>query len=49
MHASATVVINNIQTYQKHKYAFTVVPQLRNYLLSQPLLSLVLHVELDRG
>jgi hypothetical protein len=36
------VVINNIQTYQKHKYSFTVVPALRNYLLTHPMLSLVL-------
>ncbi|ELR24833.1 RasGEF domain containing protein [Acanthamoeba castellanii str. Neff] len=34
------VVINNIQTYQKHKYSFTVVPALRNYLLTHPMLSL---------
>jgi len=34
------VVINNIQTYQKHRYAFQVEPQLRNYLLTPSVYSL---------
>jgi len=34
------VVINNIQTYQKHRYSLTVVAPLRNYLMTQSMLTL---------
>jgi len=34
-------VINNIQTYQKHRYSLTVVAPLRNYLMTQSMLTLV--------